>query len=92
MRAPLRQRVFFAFRQHGVLAQIDLFGGDNLGAYQGTNLIRQAAEIDEFEQGCLLNGRDGLLRVAHAGQFHQNSVAALHLHGGFSQPQRVDPS
>ena len=90
MRAPARQRIFFAFGQFRVLAQSHLFAGHDFVAGEIHRVIAQAAKIDEFQQGGALDGGDGLGWVAHARQLHQDAVAALDLHGGFGQAKGVD--
>ena len=92
VRAPIRQWVLFAFSQCRVLPQSDLLAGHDFCADQISNLIAQSAEINEFEQGGALNRRHSLRRIAHAGQFNQDPVASLHLHGRLGQSKRVHPS
>ena len=92
VRAAIRQRVLFAFRQHGIFPQVHLFAGDDLGADEAAHLIGQTAEIYKFEQGSLLYGCDCLGRVTHAGQLNQDAVATLHLHGRLAQAERVNPA
>ena len=73
------------------MTQGNLFAGHDFSADQTRHLVCQAAKVHKFQQGGLLNGGDRLLRIADAGQFHQDPIPTLHLHRGFGQTEGVDP-